>query len=143
MTSWPRGLRRYVQVVILIGVGSNPTDVTFYTLKPFYHSHYDSAASGLLSQTILFGYKLFYGFSTITPYTFTNKTRNHSCSYLSFFYSTHIYSIMTHGLTSLPCYSINQYTLGTATLDHDDSTPHRILMQVDIHHYLYISLHLW
>ena len=28
-TSWPSGLRRYVQVVVLVGVGSNPTDVTF------------------------------------------------------------------------------------------------------------------
>ena len=27
--SWPSGLRRYVQVVFLVGVGSNPTECTF------------------------------------------------------------------------------------------------------------------
>ena len=29
MTSWPSGLRRDVKAVVFIGVGSNPTDVTF------------------------------------------------------------------------------------------------------------------
>ena len=29
MTSWPSGIRRYVQVVDLVGVGSNNTDVIF------------------------------------------------------------------------------------------------------------------
>ena len=36
MTSWPSGLRRYVQVVVLVGVGSNPTDVIPFTT---YNSH--------------------------------------------------------------------------------------------------------
>ena len=31
LTSWPSGLRRYVQVVVLVGVGSNPTDVIPFT----------------------------------------------------------------------------------------------------------------
>ena len=31
LTSWPSGLRRYVQVVVLVGVGSNPTDVIHFT----------------------------------------------------------------------------------------------------------------
>ena len=30
MTAWPSGLRRHVQVVVLIGVGSNPTAVRFF-----------------------------------------------------------------------------------------------------------------
>ena len=34
MTSWPSGLRRYVQVVVLVGVGSNPTDVIHFTHSP-------------------------------------------------------------------------------------------------------------
>ena len=33
-TSWPSGLRRCVQVAVLIGAGSNPADVTFYSLGP-------------------------------------------------------------------------------------------------------------
>ena len=32
MTAWPSGLRRHVQVVVLIGVGSNPTAVRFSLL---------------------------------------------------------------------------------------------------------------
>ena len=32
MTVWPSGLRRYVQVVVRKGVGSNPTAVTFVSL---------------------------------------------------------------------------------------------------------------
>ena len=30
---WPSGLRRYVQVVFLVGVGSNPTGSTFSFLR--------------------------------------------------------------------------------------------------------------
>jgi hypothetical protein len=29
-TSWPSGLRRNVKAVVLVGVGSNPTDVTLF-----------------------------------------------------------------------------------------------------------------
>ena len=38
MTSWPSGLRRYVQVVVLVGVGSNPTDVIPFTTYN-YHTY--------------------------------------------------------------------------------------------------------
>ena len=34
MTSWPSGLRRNVKAVVLVGVGSNPTDVTFALPHP-------------------------------------------------------------------------------------------------------------
>ena len=33
-TSWPSGLRRNVKAVVLVGVGSNPTDVTFALPHP-------------------------------------------------------------------------------------------------------------
>ena len=33
-TSWPSGLRRCVQVAVLIGAGSNPADVIFYSMGP-------------------------------------------------------------------------------------------------------------
>ena len=32
MTSWPSGLRRNVKAVVFTGVGSNPTEVTFWTI---------------------------------------------------------------------------------------------------------------
>ena len=32
MTSWPSGLRRNVKAVVLVGVGSNPTDVNVFYL---------------------------------------------------------------------------------------------------------------
>ena len=38
MVSWPSGLRRYVQVVFLVGVGSNPTD-TIHFLFFFLPTH--------------------------------------------------------------------------------------------------------
>jgi hypothetical protein len=34
VTVWPSGLRRYVQVVFLIGVGSNPTAVILLLVTP-------------------------------------------------------------------------------------------------------------
>ena len=33
MTSWPSDIRRYVQVAVLVGVGSNPTDLIILHLQ--------------------------------------------------------------------------------------------------------------
>ena len=44
MTSWPSGLRRNVKAVVFIGVGSNPTDVSFFFSSNHmtYPAHYHS-----------------------------------------------------------------------------------------------------
>ena len=33
ITSWPSGLRHYIQVAVLVGVGSNPTDIIILHLQ--------------------------------------------------------------------------------------------------------------
>ena len=38
-TSWPSGLRRNVKAVVFIGVDSNPTDVTLFTVIYYKHPH--------------------------------------------------------------------------------------------------------